>query len=30
MAEEVAAWLREDIGPAVLKLGAPLRGLDNF
>ena len=30
MAEEVAAWLREDIAPAVLKLGAPLRGLDNF
>jgi hypothetical protein len=30
MAEEVAAWLRDDIAPAVLKLGAPLRGLDNF
>jgi hypothetical protein len=30
MAEEVAAWLREDIAPAVLKIGAPLRGLDNF
>ena len=30
MAEEVAAWLREDVAPAVLKLGAPLRGLDNF
>jgi hypothetical protein len=29
-AEEVAAWLRDDIAPAVLKLGAPLRGLDNF
>jgi hypothetical protein len=30
MAEEVAAWLREEIAPAVLKIGAPLRGLDNF
>jgi hypothetical protein len=30
MAEQVAAWLREDIAPAALKLGAPLRGLDNF
>ena len=30
MAEEIAAWLREDIAPAVLKIGAPLRGLDNF
>jgi hypothetical protein len=30
MAEEIAAWLRDDIAPAVLKLGAPLRGLDNF
>ena len=30
MAEEVAAWLREDVAPAALKLGAPLRGLDNF
>jgi len=30
MAEEVAAWLRDDVAPAVLKLGAPLRGLDNF
>jgi hypothetical protein len=30
MAEEVAAWLREDIAPAVLKIGAPLRGVDNF
>jgi hypothetical protein len=30
MAEEVAAWLRDDIAPAVLKIGAPLRGLDNF
>ena len=30
MAEEVAAWLRDEVAPAVLKLGAPLRGLDNF
>ena len=28
--EEVAAWLRDEVAPAVLKLGAPLRGLDNF
>ena len=28
MAEEVARWLREDVAPAVLKLGAPLHGLD--
>jgi hypothetical protein len=30
MAEAVAAWVRDDIAPAALKLGAPLRGLDNF
>jgi hypothetical protein len=30
MAEQVAAWLRDDIAPAALKLGAPLRGVDNF
>ncbi len=30
MAEQVAAWVREDIVPAVLKLGSPLRGLDNY
>ncbi len=30
MAEEIALWLREDVAPAMLKLGAPLRGLDNF
>jgi hypothetical protein len=30
MAEAVAIWVREDIAPAALKLGAPLRGLDNF
>jgi hypothetical protein len=28
MAEEVARWLREDVAPAALKLGAPLRSLD--
>jgi hypothetical protein len=30
MAEEVAQWVRDDVAPAVLKLGAPVRGLDNF
>ncbi len=30
MAEEVARWVREDVAPAAMKLGAPLRGLDNF
>jgi len=30
MAEAVAVWLREDVAPAALKLGAPLRGVDNF
>ncbi len=30
MAEAVALWLREDVASAALKLGAPLRGLDNF
>ena len=30
MAEAIAIWLREDVAPAALKLGAPLRGLDNF
>jgi hypothetical protein len=30
MAEAVAAWLREDVAPAALKLGAPLRGIDNY
>ncbi len=28
MAEEVAYWLREDVAPTALKLGAPLRGLE--
>jgi hypothetical protein len=30
MAEAVATWVREDVAPAALKYGAPLRGLDNF
>jgi len=30
MAEGVAHWLREDVGPAALKLGSPLRSLDDF
>jgi hypothetical protein len=30
MAEQVAEWVRDDVAPAALKLGAPLRGLDNF
>jgi len=30
MAEEVALWLRDDVASAALKLGAPLRRLDNF
>jgi hypothetical protein len=30
MAEEVAHWIREDVAPAAMELGAPLRGLDNF
>ena len=30
MAEEIARWVREDIAPAALKLGAPLRSVDNF
>jgi hypothetical protein len=29
MAEAVVRWIREDIAPAALKLGASLRGLDN-
>jgi hypothetical protein len=28
MAEEFARWLREDVAPAALKFGAPLRGID--
>jgi hypothetical protein len=30
MAEEFANWVRDDVAPAALKLGSPLRGLDNF
>jgi len=30
MAEQMAQWVRDDVAPAVLKFGAPLRGLDNF
>ena len=30
MAEAVANWVREDVAPAALKLGSPLRGVDNF
>ena len=30
MAEEVANWVRDDVAPAALKLGAPLRGVDNY
>jgi hypothetical protein len=30
MAEQVAQWVRDDVAPAVLKIGAPVRGLDNF
>ena len=30
MAEAVAVWLREDVASAALKLGGPLRGVDNY
>lgn len=30
MAEAVVNWLRDDVAPAALKLGAPLRGVDNY
>ncbi len=30
MAEELAHWVRDDVAPTVVKLGAPLRVLDNF
>lgn len=30
MATELAAWLRDDVARAALKLGAPLREVDNF
>ncbi len=30
MAAAVAQWVREDVAPAAMKLGAPLRGLENL
>ena len=30
MAEQIALWLRDDVAPEALKLGAALRGLDNY
>jgi hypothetical protein len=30
MAEEITQWVRDEVAPAALKLGSPLRGLDNF
>jgi hypothetical protein len=30
MAEELAHWVRDDVAPTAIKLGAPLRVLDNF
>jgi hypothetical protein len=30
MADAIAHWVREDVAPAAIKAGAPLRGLDNF
>jgi hypothetical protein len=30
MAEAIADWVREDVAPAALKLGSPLRGVDNY
>lgn len=30
MAEAIAAWVRDDVAPAALKLGTSLRGIDNF
>lgn len=30
MAEEIAKWVREDVAPAALEFGAPVRGLDNL
>ncbi len=30
MAEQIALWLREDVEPAAIALGAALRGLDNL
>ena len=30
MAEQIALWVRDDVEPLAMKLGAPLRVLDNF
>lgn len=30
MAQELARWVREDVAPSAVKLGSPLRMLDNF
>jgi len=30
MAEEVAHWVREDVAPALVKIGPPLRAVDDF
>jgi hypothetical protein len=30
MAEQITQWVRDEVAPATLKLGSPLRGLDNF
>jgi len=30
MAEQIAHWLREDVAPAALRFGSPLRSVDNF
>ncbi|MGC2123574.1 MAG: extensin family protein [Xanthobacteraceae bacterium] len=30
MAQQIAAWVRDDVAPSVTKFGSGLRGLDNF
>jgi hypothetical protein len=30
MAEQITQWVRDDVAPATVKFGAPLRALDNF
>ncbi len=30
MAEAVSGWIREDVAPAVVKMGTALRGIDNY
>jgi hypothetical protein len=30
IAEQIALWVRDDVAPAALKLGSPLRGVDNY